>query len=151
MINSFFTLLPFLSQLPAISVYIIYYITIFSYNFDFAFSVSVAQVINSKRKKKRRVGKKKEGRKEKTLSLGIFTEQFILQRRWGLTWGKAWELNVLSGFDSTFLLFPLGSCSDDENQSTVQHAFPECKLAEDVQGGRGGISVLSPGLVCLKR
>lgn len=68
-----------------------------------------------------------------------------------MTWGKAWELNVLSGFDSTFLLSPLGSCSDDENPSTVQHAFPECKLAEDVQGGGGGISTLSPGLVCLKR
>lgn len=60
MINSFFTLLPFLSQLPATSIYIIYYITIFFYNFDFAFSVSVAQVINSKRRKnKRRVEKKK--------------------------------------------------------------------------------------------
>lgn len=64
-----------------------------------------------------------------------------------MTWGKAGELNVLSGFDSTFLLFPLGSCLDDENQSTVQHAFPKCKLAEDVQGGGGGISIPWPGLL----
>lgn len=38
-------------------------------------------------------------------------------------------------------LFPLGSCSDDENQSTVQHAFPKCKLTEVMQGGGGGISL----------
>lgn len=62
MINSFFTLLPFLSQLPATSIYIIYYINIFSYNFDFAFSVSVAQVINSKRKNKDSKKKRKEGK-----------------------------------------------------------------------------------------
>lgn len=58
-------------------------------------------------------------------------------------WEKAWELNVLSGFDYTFLLFPLGCFLDDENQSTDQHAFPECKLTEDVQEG-GEASLCSP-------
>lgn len=56
--------------------------------------------------------------------------------------GKAWFLNVLSGFDSTFLLSPLGSCSDDENERAVQHALPECKLAEDLQGSGEALSAL---------